>query len=191
MIALIWFVLAVLASPFKSKSRLEAENAVLRHQLIVLRRKVRRRAQLTNNDRWFLVQMWCTVLVIPAHYRLTRPHANVAAATTQIRSACGRVGSMNDTAGKSRWGNPGEVMKNLSGSWLFDRKIEGYGSMKGVATLPSACGFCALLFGRLRLHPTLGMRVADGESFLTKSKTPYRSSSSYTNRDCAPGKQLR
>jgi hypothetical protein len=39
MIALICFVLAVLASPFKSKSRLEAENAVLRHQLIVLRRK--------------------------------------------------------------------------------------------------------------------------------------------------------
>jgi transposase InsO family protein len=33
MIALICFVLAVLASPFKSKSRLEAENAVLRHQL--------------------------------------------------------------------------------------------------------------------------------------------------------------
>ena len=57
MIALIWFVLAVLASPFESKSRLKAENAVLRHQLIVLRRKVRGRAQLTNNDRWFLVQM--------------------------------------------------------------------------------------------------------------------------------------
>jgi hypothetical protein len=58
MIALIWFVLAVLASPFESKSRLEAENAVLRHQLIVLRRKVRGRAQLTNKDRWFLVQMY-------------------------------------------------------------------------------------------------------------------------------------
>jgi hypothetical protein len=58
MIAPICFVLAVLASPFKSKSRLEAENAVLRHQLIVLRRKVRGRAQLTNNDRWFLVQMY-------------------------------------------------------------------------------------------------------------------------------------
>jgi hypothetical protein len=39
MVALICFVLAVLASPFKSKSRLEAENAVLRHQLIVLQRK--------------------------------------------------------------------------------------------------------------------------------------------------------
>src|ERR1035437_7348385 len=58
MVALIWFVLAVLASPFKSKSRLEAENAVLRHQLIVLQRKVRGRAHLTNNDRWFFVQMY-------------------------------------------------------------------------------------------------------------------------------------
>ena len=42
------FVLAVLASPFKSKSRLEAENVALRHQLIVLRRKVQGRARLTN-----------------------------------------------------------------------------------------------------------------------------------------------
>jgi hypothetical protein len=43
MIGLLCFVLAVLASPFKSQSRLEAENAVLRHQLIVLRRKLRGR----------------------------------------------------------------------------------------------------------------------------------------------------
>jgi hypothetical protein len=40
MIALMCFVLAVLATPFKSRSRLQAENAALRHQLIVLRRKV-------------------------------------------------------------------------------------------------------------------------------------------------------
>jgi hypothetical protein len=58
MIALFWFVLAALASAFKSKSRLEAENAVLRHQLIVLRRKLKGRARLTNNDRWFFVQMY-------------------------------------------------------------------------------------------------------------------------------------
>ena len=58
MVALICFVLAVLASPFKSKSRLEAENAALRHQLIVLRRQVRGRAQLTNNDRRFFVQLY-------------------------------------------------------------------------------------------------------------------------------------
>jgi hypothetical protein len=58
MIGLFCFVLAVLASPFKSKIRLEAENAVLRHQLVVLRRKLKGRARLTNNDRWFLVQIY-------------------------------------------------------------------------------------------------------------------------------------
>jgi hypothetical protein len=31
---------------------------VLRHQLIVLRRKERGRAQLSNNDRWFFVQLY-------------------------------------------------------------------------------------------------------------------------------------
>src|SRR5665811_924743 len=58
MIGLLCFVLAVLVSPFKSKMRLEAENAVLRHQLIVLRRKLRGRVQLANSDRWFLVQLY-------------------------------------------------------------------------------------------------------------------------------------
>src|SRR5664279_1978605 len=58
MIALICFVLAVLASPFKSNIRLEAETAVLRHQLIVLRRKLKGRARLTNHDRWFFVQLY-------------------------------------------------------------------------------------------------------------------------------------
>jgi len=46
------------ASPFKSKSRLEAENAVLRLQLAVLRRKVRGRVQLTNGDRLFLIYLY-------------------------------------------------------------------------------------------------------------------------------------
>ena len=58
MFALLCFVLAVLASPFKSRSRLEAENAALRHQLIVLRRKVRGRVRLTNSDRWFFIQLY-------------------------------------------------------------------------------------------------------------------------------------
>jgi len=58
MIGLFCFVLAVLASPFKSKVRLEAENAVLRHQLIVLRRRLHGRVRFTNNDRWFLIQLY-------------------------------------------------------------------------------------------------------------------------------------
>jgi hypothetical protein len=80
MIGLLCFALAVLASPFKSKSRLEAENAVLRHQLILLRRRVRGRAQPTNNDRWFLVQMYrwfpsiLTVVTIVQPETLVRWH---------------------------------------------------------------------------------------------------------------------
>ena len=58
MIALLCFVLAVLASPFKSKSRLEAENAAFRRQLIVLRRNVSGRVRLTNVDRWFFIQLY-------------------------------------------------------------------------------------------------------------------------------------
>jgi hypothetical protein len=53
--------ISVLASPFKPKSRLEAENAALRQQLIVLRRKVRGRVRFTNSDRVFFIQLyrWC------------------------------------------------------------------------------------------------------------------------------------
>jgi hypothetical protein len=58
MIALILFVLGILASPFKAKSRLEAENAALRQQLIVLLRKVESRPWLANTDRWFFVQLY-------------------------------------------------------------------------------------------------------------------------------------
>src|SRR5712664_2666105 len=58
MIGLLCFALAVLASPFKSNLRLEAENAVLRHQLIVLRRSLHGRVRLTNHDRWFLIQLY-------------------------------------------------------------------------------------------------------------------------------------
>jgi hypothetical protein len=58
MIGLLLFVLAILASPLKSRSRLEAENAVLRHQLIVLTRELGGRVRLTNNDRWSFIQMY-------------------------------------------------------------------------------------------------------------------------------------
>ena len=80
MIALIWFVLAALASPFKSKIRLEAENAALRHQVIVLRRKLRGRVRLTNHDRWLFVQLYrgfpsiLTVITIVQPETLVRWH---------------------------------------------------------------------------------------------------------------------
>ena len=58
MIALIRFLLAILTSPFKSKSRLEAENAALRQQLVVLQRKVKGRGEIWNGDRLFFVHLY-------------------------------------------------------------------------------------------------------------------------------------
>ncbi len=58
MVALLCFLVTLFASPLKSKGRLEAENAALRHQLNVLRRKVRGRVQLTNSDRLFLIRLY-------------------------------------------------------------------------------------------------------------------------------------
>ncbi len=50
--------LNVLTALFKSKIRLEAENAALRHQLIVLRRKENGRIELSKADRLFFVQLY-------------------------------------------------------------------------------------------------------------------------------------
>jgi hypothetical protein len=60
------------ASPFKSNSRLEAENAALRHQLTELQRKVRGRVQFTKGDRLFFLQLyrWPD----PAREVAARPH---------------------------------------------------------------------------------------------------------------------
>jgi hypothetical protein len=58
MFALLRFLLALFSSLFKSKSRLEAENAALRRQLIVLQRKVRGRVHFMNSDRLFLIQLY-------------------------------------------------------------------------------------------------------------------------------------
>src|ERR1700686_5474810 len=80
MIALLCSVMTILVAPFKSKSRLEAENAVLRHQLVILRRKMQGRVRLTDNDRWFFVQLYrwfpsiLTVLTIIRPETLVRWH---------------------------------------------------------------------------------------------------------------------
>jgi transposase InsO family protein len=58
MVALLLLWLNLLGLPFKSKSRLAAENAALRQQVIVLQRKVRGRIAFTNSDRLFFVQLY-------------------------------------------------------------------------------------------------------------------------------------
>src|SRR5215467_10292133 len=58
MTALIILLLNLGASLFKLKSWLEAENAALRQQLVVLQRKVRGRVEFTNSDRLFFIQLY-------------------------------------------------------------------------------------------------------------------------------------
>jgi hypothetical protein len=77
MIGLLRFFLAVLASPFKSKLRLETENAVLRHQLNVLRRKLHGRVRLTNHDRLFFIEVYRWFPSILKVLTITRPETLV------------------------------------------------------------------------------------------------------------------
>jgi transposase InsO family protein len=58
MVALLLLALNLAAALFKSKSRLEAENAALRQQLTVLRRNMHGRVRLTSGDRLFFAQLY-------------------------------------------------------------------------------------------------------------------------------------
>src|SRR6202048_5614507 len=95
MIGLLCFALAVLASPFKSKLRLQAENAVLRHQLNVLRRGLHGRVRLSNYDRWFFIQLYrwspsiLQVLTIIRPETLVRWHTEPAFAYMRRRESRG------------------------------------------------------------------------------------------------------
>jgi transposase InsO family protein len=77
MIGLLGLFLAFVVAPFKSKSRLEAENAALRHQLIVLRRKVQGRVRLTNSDRWFFIQLYRWFPLILQVVKIVQPETLV------------------------------------------------------------------------------------------------------------------
>src|SRR5258706_7187351 len=98
MIGLFCFVLAVLASPFKSKLR--AENAVLRHQLNVLRRRLHGRVRLTNNDRWFFIQLYHWFPSILKVLTITGPRGSCVG-TGPAFAATG-VGSRAHTEGDRR-----------------------------------------------------------------------------------------
>src|SRR5713226_7673960 len=55
---LLRLILAILASLFKSRAELEAENLVLRQQIIGLRRRMPKRPALTNIDRLLFVWLY-------------------------------------------------------------------------------------------------------------------------------------
>src|SRR3954451_22761202 len=74
---LLRFVLAILLVPFRSKARLQAENAALRHQVIILHRKSRGRVCLSNADRWFFVQLYRLFPSIAQALHILRPETLV------------------------------------------------------------------------------------------------------------------
>src|SRR5271155_2485714 len=134
MIALLCFVFVILLAPFKSKGRLEAENAALRHQLIVLRRKKHGRVRLTNNDRLFFIWLYfwfpsvLKVLAIIRHETLmcwhrtgfrrhwrwkSRPLGGRPRIDTELRALIRQISSDNPL-----WGEHRAFMANCSSSGL-------------------------------------------------------------------------
>ena len=93
MIALIFLIFNLAAALFKSKSRLEAENAALRHQLIVLQRKVRGRVPCTNSDRLFFVQLYRWFPSVLKAVTIIRPETLVRWHRASGRPAANRCGS--------------------------------------------------------------------------------------------------
>src|SRR6202047_1595511 len=55
---LLKLILGVLASLFRSRAKLEAENLVLRQQINVLRRRMPKRPHLNNTDRFLFVWLY-------------------------------------------------------------------------------------------------------------------------------------
>src|SRR5438445_10022705 len=91
MIALLCF-LTLFAAPFKSKSRLEAENAALRHQLIVLQRRVR----VASSSQMGIACSWSCC--IDGFHRSSRPSRS-----SGRRPLCAGIGPASGDIGN---GNP-------------------------------------------------------------------------------------
>jgi hypothetical protein len=123
-------IFGVLASPFKSRAKLEAEILILRQQINVLRRRAPKRPQLNNTDRflfvwlyrWFPSVLGAIAIVRPetiirwhragfrAYWRWrSRNHAGRPKASAELRALIGEMGRANPL-----WGAPhihGELLK--------------------------------------------------------------------------------
>jgi hypothetical protein len=66
-------ILSALASLFKSRAKLEAENLVLRQQINVLRRQTPKRTHLKNSDRFLFVSLYRWVPSVLGAIAIVRP----------------------------------------------------------------------------------------------------------------------
>ena len=70
MIVLMCFCLRLFPLPFKSKIRVEADAAIVRHPLIALERKMRGRVRFTNSDRLERVRWEGTEALAPGKHTI-------------------------------------------------------------------------------------------------------------------------
>jgi hypothetical protein len=97
MVELVANFLAALLSLFKSRSELQAEILVLRHQLNVLRRKARHRSRVTSWDRLLFVWLYRLCPSVLAAVAIIEPdtlirwHRNGFRAYEPCQSAVGRA----------------------------------------------------------------------------------------------------
>jgi hypothetical protein len=119
MIWLLCFVAAALVSPFKSKLRLEAENAALRHQLIVLRRRLQGRVQLTNHDRWFFIQLYRWFPSILKVLTIIRPRALAQGRLSQLLALWRLIIEAECNGGATETGQRGPL--SLLRKYFFER----------------------------------------------------------------------
>ena len=123
-------ILGVLASFFRSRAKLEAENLVLRQQINVLRRRMPKRPDLNNNDRlllvwlyrWFPCVLGAIAIIRPetiirwhrtgfrGYWRWrSRNHVGRPKVSTELRTLVGEMSRANPL-----WGAPhihGELLK--------------------------------------------------------------------------------
>jgi hypothetical protein len=66
-------ILGILASRFKSRAKLEAENLILREQVNVLRRQAPKHPHLNNIDRLLFVQLYHWIPAMLEALAIVRP----------------------------------------------------------------------------------------------------------------------
>jgi hypothetical protein len=99
-LGLLWFIVVILVLPFRSVARLQAENAVLRQQLILLRRKCRGRVRVTSGERLFFVQLYRWFPSILQVLEIIRPETLVAG--IELGFAAIGAGSLGEGEGGRR-----------------------------------------------------------------------------------------
>jgi hypothetical protein len=105
-------ILAVLASLFKSRAKLEAEILILRQQINVLRRRAPKRPHLNNTDRFLFVWLYHWFPPSLAWLRLSgrRPSfAGTRWVSSVLRNPVGRPrvsAELRTLIGEMSWANP-------------------------------------------------------------------------------------